>query len=272
MPWALRACAHMAAVCAITLIALPPPAGTPAQAQSQRPTITVAPTLTVEAAGQSPLAIRVGPAGSLPRNSFLRIRGLPPLAALSEGHSIAPGSWAVPLAGIADLKIALPADAAGRSDIVIMLVALDGAILAEGKSTLVVAESKPPLTGATMLRAGAEELPKEQRGAITGQGLTVARPMTPEDRERASRLLQKGDEQLAEGNVSSARLLFEKAADAGLAQAAMSLAATYDKAELARIGVRGIQPDDKLAKQWYERALQLGAREAEQRLQRLGAK
>jgi hypothetical protein len=260
--------------------ALAAPASTPgyAQAAAQRPTITVAATLTADAAAQSPLVIRVGPAATLPRNSFVRIRGLPPLAALSEGHSIAPGSWAVPLTALADLKVALPPDATGRSEILITLVAVDGSVLADAKATLVVStlrasagasvaerEVKPP-AGASIFSAGADLLAK--RGAAAGN---TSGPMTPEDRERAIRLLQKGEAQLAEGNVSSARLFYEKAADAGLAQAAMALAATFDAAELSRLSVRGIQADTKQARQWYERALQLGASEAEPRLRRLGA-
>jgi len=53
--------------------------------------------------------------------------------------------------------------------------------------------------------------------------------------------------------------------------AAMALAATYDAAELARLNVRGIEPNAKEAQRWYELARQLGAGEAEQRLRRLGA-
>jgi TPR repeat protein len=85
------------------------------------------------------------------------------------------------------------------------------------------------------------------------------------------RLVKKGDEQLAEGGVAQARLLYERAAEAGLAEGAMALAATYDAAELGRLGVRGMQPDATAAKRWYERAQQLGAVEAAQRLRRLGA-
>ncbi len=85
------------------------------------------------------------------------------------------------------------------------------------------------------------------------------------------RLVKRGDEQLTEGGVAQARLLYERAAEAGLAQGAMSLAATYDAAELGRLDVRGLQPDRAMAQRWYERARQLGATEAEQRLRRLGA-
>ena len=82
----------------------------------------------------------------------------------------------------------------------------------------------------------------------------------------------KGEEQLAQGLVAPARLLFERAADLGLAQAAMALGATYDAAELDKPNLRGISPDDTQAKRWYERARQLGASEADMRLRRLGAK
>jgi len=85
------------------------------------------------------------------------------------------------------------------------------------------------------------------------------------------RLLAKGNEQLDEGNISAARLFFERAADAGLAEGAMALAATFDAAELGRLNVRGIKADSKLARQWYERARQLGAGAADERLRRLGA-
>jgi hypothetical protein len=42
-----------------------------------------------------------------------------------------------------------------------------------------------------------------------------------QDRERAIRLVKKGDEQLAEGNIAAARLFYERAANIGLAQGAM---------------------------------------------------
>jgi TPR repeat protein len=85
------------------------------------------------------------------------------------------------------------------------------------------------------------------------------------------KLAKEGDRHLAQGNISAARQVYEMAAEGGLAQAAMALAATYDAIELARLKVRGIEPNAKEAQRWYERARQLGAAEAEQRLRRLGA-
>ena len=84
------------------------------------------------------------------------------------------------------------------------------------------------------------------------------------------RLVKKGDKRLAEGNIAAARLFYERAADAGLAEGALALADTFDAQELARLGVRGIQPDPNKARRWYERAQQLGAGDAEERLRRIG--
>ena len=71
------------------------------------------PAIAAEPASQAAFPIRVGPPDAVPRNSFVRVRGLPPMAALSEGHSIGPGSWAVSLAALPELKITLPAGSRG---------------------------------------------------------------------------------------------------------------------------------------------------------------
>lgn len=234
-----------------------------------------------EPATQMPFVIRVGPPDALPRGSFVRVRGLPIMASLSEGHSIAPGSWAIPIAALPNLKITLPVTATGRSEISFTLVAIDGSVLVEARSTLVVADPAPkagsqmqgtaaPSPPVSILRAGPLQVP--ERAERVPSVPPAASTMTSEVRERALRFVKRGDEHLADGGVAQARLLYERAAEAGLAQGAMALAATYDAAELSRLGVRGLQPDNTEAKRWYERAQQLGAGEAEQRLRRLGAK
>ena len=257
----------------------------PTQALTQanaRAGISVAATIPAEPATETALAIRVGPPDAVPRNSFVQLRGLPPMAALSDGHSIAPGAWAVSIAALPDLKIMLPPGAAGRSEIVITLVTVDGLMLAETKATLIIAAERqlergqaqrdagPP--GATMLRAGVPVQPPALPAAAEPRGPVPDPSAAPQDRERAQRMMRKGDEQLEEGNVSAARLLYERAAEAGLAQAAMALAATFDAAEFARLKLRGVEANPNEAIRWYERARQLGAAGAEERLRRIGAR
>ena len=272
-----RARAVFLAVLGVALLATEPAewaAPLPARAQAS-PRVTVPAAITAEPASQAPLAIRVGPTDAVPRNSFLRLRGLPPMAALSEGYSIAAGTWAVPLAALPDLKIMLPAGASGRSQIVVTLVAIDGTVLAEASTALAISvaskteKAEVPRRApapTTIMRAGVPE--GAERPAPPP--VPVTRPSHPEERERGLRLMKRGDEQLADGNVAAARLFYERAADAGLAQGAMALAATYDSVELAKLHVRGIPPDVKQARRWYERAKQLGASDADARLARLG--
>jgi hypothetical protein len=87
--------------------------------------------------------------------------------------------------------------------------------------------------------------------AVPGSG-TAAN--VREDRGWALKLKQKGDDQLALGLIIPARLLYEKAADLGLPQAALALAGTYDEVALTHSDLRGVDPDPKAAARWYERA------------------
>jgi hypothetical protein len=276
MPGPLGACAlAFALLSGLLITALTPGIGL---AQTARPNVSVSATIPAEPASQMPLVIRVGPPDALPKGTFVRVRGLPPMAALSEGHSIAPGSWAVPIAALPNLKITLPVAAAGKSEISITLVGIDGAVLGEAKSILVVAasptaENKNAAAPLSILRAGtpAQVAPDQPDRPPVSLPSETGPKMAPAERERAMRLVKKGDEQLADGGIAQARLLYERAAEAGLAEGAMALASTYDTAELGRLGVRGLQPDAAAARRWYERAQQLGAAEAAQRLRRLGA-
>jgi TPR repeat protein len=90
------------------------------------------------------------------------------------------------------------------------------------------------------------------------------------ERTRAEHLLTRGVDYLAAGNVAAARDFFERAAEIGLAAAALRLAATYDPMELPGLKAHGVVADPALARKWYERARDLGAPEAASQLARLG--
>jgi hypothetical protein len=240
------------AVCLFLAAALGLAVASEARAQTPDwPTITVAATVAAEPATQALFPIRVGPAASIPRDSFVKVRGLPPKASLSDGHSIAPGSWAIALNALPDLKIVLPADVTGTANILVTLVGLDGSVLAEAKSTLVVRATAAP-------------------GLIPDRREPTLTP--PQDKQRALEFIKRGEESLAAGNVEAARLFYERAADAGLGQAALALAATYDPDELARRQVIGLQADPVAAQRWYERARELGSADADEPLRRLTAR
>src|SRR4029077_9288961 len=67
-------------------------------------------------------------------------------------------------------------------------------------------------------------------------------------------LLARGDVYLGIGDVPSARLFYERAADGGSRQAAMRLGATFDPRFLGRAGLGRTRGDQERADMWYRRA------------------
>jgi hypothetical protein len=113
-----------------------------------------------------------------------------------------------------------------------------------------------------------EWLPRTQpRLSLPPPKLAPAAPAL--DAEEIAVLIKRGEEFLKTGDIAAARLLLRRAAAAGSAQAALDLAATFDAPYLAQQGVLGFAPDLAQARAWYEKAAELGSREASQRLEQL---
>ncbi len=83
----------------------------------------------------------------------------------------------------------------------------------------------------------------------------------------AERMVRRADALLQHGDVSAARLLYERAAAAGSSHAATAMGRTFDAAFLTGIGVVGLSADPLLAAKWYHRGLGLGEDELRVRLQ-----
>jgi hypothetical protein len=83
-------------------------------------------------------------------------------------------------------------------------------------------------------------------------------PMNPEN----AALMEKAWDLVKSGDVAAARLLFQRMADAGIADAALALAATYDPRHLAQHNLIGVVGDEAKAHDWYRRANELGSIEA----------
>jgi hypothetical protein len=105
------------------------------------------------------------------------------------------------------------------------------------------------------------------QGAAPMAGATVRRLAADE----VTALLKRGQDLVASGDLAAARLLLQRAAEAGDARAALALAATYDPVVLEQMRTQGITADPSLARAWYERAKQFGSAEATRRLEVLAA-
>ena len=145
----------------------------------------------------------------------------------------------------------------------------------------------PPSHAMAAAVPGVNELPAVQQSDTPSEADPVPAAATPSrsaDAERSlaradhldpneiASSLRRGDALIASGDLAAARLVLRRAADAGDAHAAMTLAETYDPAFLEKLGVHGVAPDLAMARGWYEKAKKLGATEATQRLELLASK
>jgi hypothetical protein len=97
----------------------------------------------------------------------------------------------------------------------------------------------------------------------------IQAPVSPPHRIDPSEVaaaLKRASALIASKDIAAARLVLQRVANDGDAQAAVTLAETYDPAILERLSVYGMAPDIAMARQWYETAARLGSTEASQRL------
>jgi cell division septation protein DedD len=277
---AFRLVSWLAAAMLLGAPAVPYPLDNVAAQSSDQVHISVAPRIVAKAASELALVIELGPAHAVPPRSFVSLRGLPTQASLTQGHLVSPGLWAVPLSALPTLRAWIPADTSGQIEIAIRLIGLDGRLLAQATTALIIEPNPAYPPGSAKPAAPAPAVVARQpppSGGGQGGGIQTAPGPKPgpaqlssAERTRAEHLLTRGVDYLAASNVAAARDFFERAAEIGLAEAALRLAATYDPVELARLKAHGVVADLALARKWYERARDLGAPEAASQLARLG--
>ena len=94
-------------------------------------------------------------------------------------------------------------------------------------------------------------------------------PARQADPQEMANLMQRAKSFLTSGDLMSARLLLERAAEMQVADAALLLAQTYDPDVLGTADVRNTTPEPAKARAWYQKAAQLGSADAQRRLAQL---
>lgn len=270
-PW------RMAALMLGVSVVLGSSPGNIAAQSSDQVQISVAPRIVAKAASEFVLAIEIGPPHVVPPKSFVSLRGLPAQVSLTSGHLVAPGLWAVSLSALPTLKAWIPDGISGDAEIGVRLIGMDGRLIAQTTTALIIG-SDPAQSGAPTKPARSapavvarQPPPSNIEPGKNGDGPAPRPPQLPSaEKTRAENLLARGLDYLTAGNVAAARDFFERAAEIGLAAAALRLAATYDPAELPLLRAHGVVADSALARKWYQRARDLGSPEAASRLARLG--
>jgi hypothetical protein len=104
--------------------------------------------------------------------------------------------------------------------------------------------------------------------ASPGPASTPAMPIVEPQASAAELavLVARGDAFMQSHDIATARLFYERAAEAGDGHAALRMGATFDPAFLERAGIRGAKGDQREALSWYRRAHDLGDMEADRLL------
>jgi hypothetical protein len=115
---------------------------------------------------------------------------------------------------------------------------------------------------------GADEPTVEtHRIAIAPPGEQNVAPSRQLDADEITALLKHGENLIRNGDLAAARLVLQRAAEAKSAEAALTLAATYDPVILRELRVYGFASDVEMARSWYEKAKEFGSAAASQRLE-----
>jgi len=126
--------------------------------------------------------------------------------------------------------------------------------------------SRTPETPPTVQAAAVPELGSANSGAVKQ---SLAKPAVTLDNDEISSLIRRGNALLKDGDFAAARLLFERAADAGSAEAALALGSTYDPVVIKRLGAIAVRPDIENARKWYQIAVDRGSAAAKLQLANL---
>jgi hypothetical protein len=191
--------------------------------------------LRLEASKPARLPLQVRPEEASQDSYFLLLKGLPANATLSGASPFGTGTWLLGPGDLQRLEIMVPEWSVSVFQVGVELRRANGAVVAQSKLWLAV----PPPT----VPNGAEL-----------------------DETALKQLVRQGDQLLTRGEVVAARALYERAAAMGSAQAALALGSTYDPRRLWSLGVFGMPSNKDRARQWYQRADELGHPEAKARI------
>jgi TPR repeat protein len=161
---------------------------------------------------------------------------------------------------LADALIRPPQDFVGSMDLAIELRLADDSV-ADRKTLHAEWMAPPPAAKPAPALAQAPVAPSAPAAP--------ALMMRQLDREEVAALVRRGEDFIASGDLASARLLLQHAAESGDVRAALALAGTYDPNVLEKLGVQGLAADIGMARVWYQRAREFGSVEAPRRLEQL---
>jgi hypothetical protein len=177
-------------------------------------------------------------------NAAVVIGGLTPGSALSAGTQVGPNTWRLSVEELTNAAITPPLGFVGTMDLTMELHIADNIVVDRkalqmqwwGKSVLAPGDFQP----------------------------------RPHDAAQIASIMKRGAELMATGDIFAARLIYQRLAIEGEAQAVFALAETYDPLVLRQSkNTTAVAPNVALAESWYEMAKSLGSIAAPERLEKL---
>ena len=204
------------------------------------------------------------------QDASIRLAGLVAGSRLSAGAPIDNSSWTLPLPDLKDLYLYAPANFVGVMNAGIDLLSRDQRLIDRRGVRLewLAAKVDPPWAPPASAPTPIPELP-----VLEGPAAPVKLSVMPTiDPAVVSMLMKRGQNSLAAGDIEAARIAFARLADAGIAEAALAEATTYDYRYLNEHHVIGVRGDQTKARALYQKAMQLGSKEAGAVLAQMPAK
>jgi hypothetical protein len=174
----------------------------------------------------------------------LLVAGLTAGTRLSAGAPIGDTRWELALKDLRNLYMYAPKDFVGVMNAAVDLLSPTAQLLDTKpvQFSWVARAAEPPVTRI-------EPSPK------------IA-PIQPKDLAQEAVMLKRGEDLLDIGDIAGARRVFRYLADAGNADGALAMGATFDSRFLAERNAIGVVADDAKARTWYRRAVDLGSAQA----------
>jgi hypothetical protein len=234
--------------------------------------------------GMIPLALSAQSADASEPIS-LKISGLPEQAYLTAGVKSLEGNWTLKPSELAEVKLVVPNSNVKQFDMEVSAVDdLTGALAAPTKAVKVELENALPQTAEIPIaQAGDGKVNSELAAAVPPPAALApdaiapaaivspvnAMPETaveqtnepsaiPKALNEADDLVAKGNALLESGDIVAARQFFTRASELGNAQGSFGVARSYDPKVFAKLNVVGLQPDEKMAADWYKKAADAG--------------
>ena len=208
----------------------------------------------------------------------------PPVAVANNPAPAAPAPMPAPAANAAPIDVANAQPSGGASAVMAPLAAATAAAINTPAAAALpppamqpppppAVQPPPPAAMQAAPPAATQPPPVASVPAPQQQPAPAAENRTTSlDSSEIATLMKRGQYFIDSGDISSAQLLYRRAAEAGSAQGAFALASTYDSHYLAAHQVIGVAGNDAKARIWYQRALDLGSPDAKGMLAQLGGR